>query len=238
MHRATSVSVISRVLWIAVALSWSVGLLTHRSAEGHDVNNVYDWLSGGGIEVWPGASPDVDVHFASGEVNATRETSIKAAMNNWDDVSGATLTFTVGSDVGNYSFYEREDCSPLPTNSVHWDNSIPNATGFDGLTIICASPGQIVAFQVGFDADSGVTWHSDGTNPPPGELDLRSLARHEFGHATGGWLKASPNGHLNESSAQCPNTSARHTMCETITLGESWQRSTEEHDEDSFKAAY
>lgn len=180
----------------------------------------------------------MDVHFAANEVTGTRETSIQVAFNKWDAVSGATMTFDFRGDVTNYVFWDRIDCQPVPTNSVHWDSSIPNNTGFDAYSALCASNGDITSFEVGFDENSSVTWHNDDTSPPAGTLDLRSLAAHEAGHATGGWLNGSQKGHFNEGSTECPSNSTRHTMCPTIVFGTDWQRTLEAHDEHTFAGAY
>ena len=229
---------VERLLWSVALLLWLLVPTFAGPAVAHPASDFYDWVPGGGLDLWPGRPPDVDVHFASGEVSATRETSITVAFNKWEDVSGATFSFTFGADRANYAAWDRSDCSPEPTNTIHWDSSLPNSTGFDAFTTLCQTSGVISSFQVVFDSDSGANWHNDETNPPAGSLDLRSLAAHEAGHATGGWLQQSNFGHFNENSTECPNNNNRHTMCPTIVLGTDWARTLGTHDEHTFANAY
>jgi hypothetical protein len=213
-------------------------LSTLGSASGHPADDFYDWEPGAGLDLWAGASPDVDAHFAANEVGPTRETSVRVAFNKWGSVSGAPFSFSFGADRTNYSAWDRIDCSPDSTNTIHWDTSIPNSTGFDSFSTVCLTGDNITEFQTVFDDNSGVTWHNDDSNPPAGTLDLRSLAAHEAGHVTGGWLGESVFGHFNDNSGECPNNSNRETMCATTIFGTDWARTLSNHDEHTFANAY
>jgi hypothetical protein len=98
---------------------------------------------------------------------------------------------------------------------------------------------DIKSFGIGFDSTTPFTWRSDGGNPAASELDLRSVAAHEAGHATGGWLDGSDFGHFNDGNPDvCPVNSSRQTMCASTIFGTDWGRTLAAHDKDTFADAY
>jgi hypothetical protein len=75
---------------------------------------------------------------------------------------------------------------------------------------------------------------ADGRKPTASRSDLRSVATHEFGHATG-W---SP--HLDDAQPRsyCGNVPYQQTMCKTNYAGTTWQRTLGARDLRIFRGAY
>ena len=102
------------------------------------------------------------------------------------------------------------------------------------------------SFQIKFD--STVTWYTGTGTPGSTEVDLWSLAAHEFGHATGrgktfggkATVGGDGFGHFLDSSSLCNvNEADHHTMCQTnIATGQKWDRSLNTHDKDTFENKY
>lgn len=107
-----------------------------------------------------------------------------------------------------------------------------------GATSWCAyDDGSITDFLMSFDTGAGVAaaWYI-GTGTPAGdEMDLWSMASHEFGHATG-W---GPDSHWAETDQSiCAENNTRRTMCSNIYPGDIPQRTLAAGDRTRLQAAY
>jgi hypothetical protein len=97
------------------------------------------------------------------------------------------------------------------------------------------------SFKIRFNKDA--PWYTGTGTPPSDRYDLWSLAMHEFGHVTGRYKGGDGNGHFRESSDYCPGPKSssfswRHTMCPSIYIGKTNQRTLETHDKDVLQNAY
>lgn len=218
-------------LSILVGIGFTIGVTTSAGAHG----NQY-W----GI-LWPKAASPTNVHWGFNDevVGATKRDSITHGANQWDFADNADFKFTqdLADETEDYPGWNRaEDCNPNPNNSVHLDNSIPNGGGYQNALAVAQvcdddGDGKISSFIVIFDKDDW-NWYWDSGNPNPNEIDSRSVAAHEFGHAWGF------SGHFSDGSGLCPENSGRHTMCESYVQGSTWQRSLETYDSHTLSNAY
>jgi matrixin len=77
--------------------------------------------------------------------------------------------------------------------------------------------------------DSAENWYTGSGTPGGSQIDLRSVATHEFGHITG----------IDHSqSSNCPGSSSDPTMCPYYTLGSSYFRTLENDDRSALAANY
>jgi matrixin len=77
--------------------------------------------------------------------------------------------------------------------------------------------------------DSAENWYTGSGTPGGSQIDLRSVATHEFGHITG----------IDHSqSSNCPGSSSDPTMCPFYTLGSSFFRTLENDDRSALAANY
>jgi hypothetical protein len=82
--------------------------------------------------------------------------------------------------------------------------------------------------------DSGETWNATDNNPTPSQLDFKSVAVHELGHALGF------DTHFSFNGVECTptNPNDRHTMCPFWAYGLSGWRTPAAHDLHTMFAAY
>jgi hypothetical protein len=223
----------SRVLaWMMVVVTWT--LVGQQLVLAHDASTHYDNGPTSGLEIWPS---DPDVQFTN-EPNQAKKDEIEAGFDNWNNQPNSTFDFRFpGGEVNNYPFWERADdqnfCADPKPHGIHWDDSIPNSTGFIAYTVWCwNNNGAITDASTGFDSNANVNWHVGGGNPGSNETDLRSTAAHEAGHFTGF------EGHWTESGDLCGGGDQRHTMCPSIPPGEIQMRTLEDHDSHTLANAY
>lgn len=131
------------------------------------------------------------------------------------------------------------DFSALSYNGISWD-SLDGSGGTWARAKVCwhtTSETYHTSHQFLIRFDSDDTWYDGTGTPGSNQVDLKSLATHEFGHATGGWLDESSGGHWSSSSSLCTD-SPRHTMCPSINKGENFMRGLELHDSHTFTGLY
>jgi hypothetical protein len=86
--------------------------------------------------------------------------------------------------------------------------------------------------------DDNANWYTGSGGPLASQYDLRSVAAHEFGHATG-FMPSINMGHFSATDAACtvadPN---KDTMCAGASPGTVWKRDLASHDIHTVEAAY
>jgi hypothetical protein len=107
------------------------------------------------------------------------------AMAKWNNVSGASLTFSAGGAA------QASDSSCGPRDIIS-EQHIDGVGHNLAITVTCSTPNSTVHILVDEDDpfDNGA-----GTPNDPAKWDLQSTLTHELGHATRGWvLCTSPTG--------------------------------------------
>ncbi len=152
--------------------------------------------------------------------NTTYDTS--ALSSSWRPV--ADFGAQQWTDVTNSDWTYNSDNSSSNDITV---GSIDGSGGVLATTTIYFSGGIINRAVIKFD--SSENWYL-GTGAPGGsQMDGRSVASHEFGHALG----------LDHTqSGNCPSGSGRATMCASYPVGTSYMRSLEADDQDGVSALY
>jgi hypothetical protein len=84
--------------------------------------------------------------------------------------------------------------------------------------------------------DSADPFYTGTGTPGEKQIDLQSIATHEWGHATG-WGSSGGTNHFPEGWDVC-TMSPKHTMCPSIPEGKDYWRTLEEHDRDTFNNVY
>lgn len=156
------------------------------------------------------------------------------ARAHWNSVGGSNeVDFAFDgttSGTGNFN----DPCSPNKSISMlSMRSDLPSGTLARTNACNDEDLGHTTKFHIGFNPD--YSWYTGTGTPASGVYDFRSIATHEFGHATGFY------GHFSDSSILCiPGSDAepRHTMCRVGYPGGAYWRSTEEHEIHTFLGAY
>ena len=169
------------------------------------------------------------------------------AMAKWNNVSGASLTFSVGGAA------QSSDSVCGPRDIIN-ENPIDQAGHNLALTYFCSTPNSTVLIVIDEDDnfDNGAATPNDSS-----KWDLQGTLTHELGHATRGWMLCTPpdqpldpdpchGQHYDDvtNGQICDIGDAQNfsTMCYAdppLPKVNSWRRrSLETHDEDIFAAAY
>ena len=210
-------------------LAWGLlALLTAPSAVAHSAFNYYS--TGWG----PSDVPTINWRFTAEVPSGAFRDRVEDGAAAWTNVPGVSFSWV--KQTPQYANYAPNptQCTSIPAdkNGVHF-RAVPSA--FDGYTHTCVSGSFLLHIQVVFDDTE--TWFTGTASPPSPQLDVWAFASHEFGHGTGGWLSDSIGGHF-DGQTLCPSNSSKHTMCATISAGQTWQRSLAFHDEETFGNAY
>lgn len=237
----TRLSFMGSMCFVAsLVAAWAVSAQAHSGADWYPAK----WPSADRVVNWRFVEP-----FPSG--GGWRE-RVRNGASEWNSVSGSTMSFK--NDTPDYASFSGTTCSSTAQkNAMHW-GTIDGAGGIAAAEIHCTfldangPPGSnttIHDFQLKWD--SAENYYTGTDSPGSNQLDVWSIAAHEFGHATGrgatfgGVLTNGGDGHghfLNSNDTLCPSGSNRHTMCQSYILGSKMFRSLETHDKDAFQDAY
>ena len=122
---------------------------------------------------WPGASPTVYYKINENTSDCTGEgAAVQSAASTWNNV-GANFTFQYGGS------HTRTVSSGNNINEILWGTSLPN--GILARTYYWYYPGEMDECDIVFN-DLYYNWD---TTPSSSEIDVESVALHEFGH----WLQ-------------------------------------------------
>jgi hypothetical protein len=199
-----------------------------------------DWWS----DDWPAGDVKYDMSVEVPSVlGSPKHDYFAAGGHAWNDLTD-TITFKrSGSEVADFQFDLASNCSQHDS-ALHFE---PIGVG-EGATVICFDFWQtrIASFQLALNSSKSWYW---ALTPPiqPSEWDVKGVATHEFGHAAGGWVAQSENGHFNagddpgECAASVPVLDL-HTMCNGEPLkrlkGTFLEQHLEFHDIHTFEARY
>ncbi len=204
---------------------------------------VIAFLAGLAIGAWPPVDAhtavtyfprtwDSDPSYAFGQLEAPFNTTgakyaIHSGDNPWNGVYGSTLDFRWSGKENPHVFWQGSGCATAPSNGL-WiiTDDLPNLA----TESTCVSGDTIIRSVIRFD-NVGTTWYMGvDSSVPSGQIDLRSVAVHEFGHSAGF------AGHFTETSICSGST--RQTMCQGTPAGTSYRRTLETHDKHTFVSAY
>lgn len=159
---------------------------------------------------WPSNSSVYDAHL----LNSTWVSIVDFGRTQWNNVTPSP-----------WAWY-RNDTGNNDVTLVYIDGS----GGVAGQTEVASSGVNITGFIMKFD--SGESWYLiSGPTPPigSGQVDARSVAAHEFGHALG----------LDHTqAANCPSNSTKATMCLGNYPGTTYKRSLESDDRNGLNSLY
>jgi hypothetical protein len=117
--------------------------------------------------------------------------------------------------------------SPSSNNLIKY-GAVDGQWGAAASTIKWLSGSTIVQMEIKYD--SAENWYKLTGTPGAGQVDLRSTAAHEFGHALG-LQHTQPMPH-------CPGNSTDATMCSSFPAGTSHARSLQNDDQNGLWSLY
>lgn len=167
----------------------------------------------------------------SGSLYSASRARTGDAADTWDN-RGQSIGFRTTGIISNVS---SDPCAELwNVNSIH-RGTIDGPGDFLMETNVCWNPSTDSMLRFTITYDSAEEWDTTTGTPGTSELDFWGAMTHEFGHGAGGWIP-----HWDEAGAGdlCPWTSSRHTMCSTMSPGNTWFRTLGTHDGHTFDAQY
>lgn len=163
------------------------------------------WVAWG--PVWPQHNTTYDTHTMGSSWRPVAD----FGADQWTDVNSSDW------------YYTSDDNS----NNDIFTGTIDGAGNVLAVTTISYSGSTINRATIKFD--SAENWYLSSGVPGGSQMDGRSVAAHEFGHALG--LDHTQN-------SNCPNSSSRATMCASYPVGSSYMRSLEADDMDGVSTLY
>jgi len=158
--------------------------------------------------------------------------NVQNAVEQWNS-QNQPLYWTLYGDVADFTWTACP--STFERNVIHFQNA--DKPGYVKTCVWANDTNRIWSTNMNIDS-SGTTWYIGTSTPGSTELDLWSVATHEWGHMSGSVTGGDGLGHFPESSSVCPSDSTRQSMCPTIYAGTIWMFDTASHDEHTFQAAY
>lgn len=154
---------------------------------------------------------------------------VRDASNSWNAQGGTGAPDFLSQTVTSLG----RDCS-VGRNMIEFANL---AAGVAADTPSCwytTGLANYYGFSIRFNSD--MTWYTGTGTPPAGQIDLQSIATHEFGHATGFGSDYAPD-HFPVS--ECPTSSTTlYTMCPSYPTATIRWRTLEVHDIHTLEGAY
>lgn len=207
------------------------------SADAHTVSNHYSrwWVDNSRGDL------NVDWHFTSGFPSGSYRSRVRDGAAQWNALA-QPMRFVEGSQVSNFN---PEVCpSSYQYDGIHW-GSIDGTGGTAAWVSSCfwvvngVNTSELHSVQQKYDsAEDWYTGTGDANDGflqlciPSCQIDLWSIASHEWGHSTG-W-----GTHLPANESICANDSNQNTMCPTYYGGTERMRTLESHDIHTFNGRY
>lgn len=166
---------------------------------------------------------------------------LRNAMTAWNDV-GTTLWFNWK---GATSSIPRSCTNRLRNRNLVYRAGIDKADGWLATLTVCYEDDQTAIHSWALRVDSAESWYTATGTPSPDQHDWWSVATHELGHGTGWKTHLTDVGDVVVTNTEtdvgkvggtklCP----LHTMCGTNEKGETYKRTLETHDKDTFIGVY
>lgn len=162
--------------------------------------------------------------------------SIKGGINNFSNLANGNGPEFVFNGIVTASYDQSNACSGGSQVFAPASLSVTWLGYTTWCTQVFGTQDRIVGFDIALNRDPDINWYSGSGNPGANQWDVRSIAAHEAGHATG------LLGHFNDGDAWCPvpRTAATATMCSGNPgiVGTTWLRSLEGRDFQAISDAY
>lgn len=163
---------------------------------------------------WPPASYIYDYHT----LDSAWQSAVSYGSSQWN-ISGSTFEWAPGT-TGDKEIFK----GTLDGYKGAYAVTTANLTDNNG-TI--TSTGQLTWVNIKFD--TAESWFTGSGTPTALQVDLRSVAAHEFGHALG----------LAHTQILCPsNSSSNPTMCPYYSYGQTYARSLTQDDKNGVLSIY
>lgn len=148
---------------------------------------------------------------------------IKRGAVDWNKLGGS-VRLIAGDKVRNYS---PKTCpTKYQKNAMHY-LPIDGPSRTLGVANICFNPSNAELHSMQITFDTGEDWYTGTGTPPPGQVDLWSVASHEFGHTLG-------IAHFSSGDVVCV-AAELETMCPFYSPT---MRVPGDHDQHGFHAVY
>jgi len=224
----SSITGIMYSLLCVAAVTFGFAAGAGSPASGHSTDTYLNLL-------WSAADlPNVGWKFHTNVPTGAVRNRIIESNDPWD---ATTANINLVKQSGNGRAFSN-DCNDYgqEENVVYWRN-ISNY----GVTAQCYFAESLRMHHFTLSLDSGVKWQTGTNDPNQFEIDLLSIAIHEFGHG-GGWSHF----FLGDTCSTTGPYSDWNTMCATIDvldppgseLGKKFRRTLENHDIHTYENAY
>lgn len=213
-----------RVRHIVIAMVVSAAVIAPGPAGAHGPGTYFPPTFVGDSS-WPFGS--MNMWFTTTFPNSqTWRDRIQEAHANWPQSTGRPPVY-FGMAGTNWSF---QNCQPDNVNGVHyWPLNDPTRAAN---TYSCTSFGY---WSTQIVINSQRDWNVSNSAPGANQVDLESVATHEFGHAYG-WH--GPHWDQAPGSPSCGDVLTRETMCSATFVGQLRTRTPEIHDVHTMDAAF